>query len=130
MKTKRILLFLLLVLGMAVSLKAEGDGNDGGSSSGQEIKKKGLPGDPHKPKAPSFVMIMFSYDYTSETAYFDLPADVEYIDIRMQSNDTGAIYFGSASASAPEWYQPLPTGEYIITCTADNGDVYEGYVYI
>lgn len=75
-------------------------------------------------------MIVFSYDAAAETAYFDLPAEVEYIDIRMQGTETGVIYFGSASAYATEWYQPLPAGEYLITCTADNGDVYEGYVYI
>lgn len=130
MKTKRILLFLLLFFGLAVSLKAEGEGNDGSNSSGQQIKKKKTPEIPGKAKAPSHVMILFSYNNTAQTAYFDLPVDVEYIDILLQNCETCFTFAGSVTAFDPEWYQPLSAGEYYIECTADNGDVYAGYVYI
>ena len=130
MKTKRILLFLLLFFGLAVSLKAEGDGNDGGSSPGQQIRKIEKPSHPNQAKMPSRVMILFSYNRAAETAYFDLPADVEYIDILFQNSETGFTFAGYASAFDPEWHQTLTAGEYYIECTADNGDIYAGYVYI
>ena len=130
MKTKRILLFLLLFFGLAVSLKAEDGGTTGDNGSGQGIIKKGKPGDPNKAKIPSHVMIFFSYDRVAETAHFDLPADVEYIDILLQNCETSFTFAGYASAFEPEWHQTLTAGEYYIECTSDSGDIYAGYIYI
>lgn len=127
---KRLILILFLVLGLYVNLRADGEGDNGGNTSGQVIKKKTKPSFPERAKAPSRVMILFSYDYEAETVYFELPAEVEYIDITMRSSETFQTYFGTASATSPEWFQPLSTGEYTITCITDNGDVYEGYVFI
>ena len=130
--TKRILTIFLLLLSLTFSLKAEDDsGNNGnGTTPGQPIKKKKGPEDPLYPKAPSRAIIIFSYHNETEAVYFDLPANVEYINILLQNSETGFTFAGYASDFAPEWHQPLTAGEYYIECTADNGDIYAGYTYI
>ena len=128
--TKRILIIILLLLSLTFSLKAEDDSGNNGTTSGQPIKKKNRPADPLYPKAPSRAIIIFSYHNETEAVYFDIPANVEYINILLQNSETGFIFAGNASAFAPEWHQPLNAGEYYIECTADNGDIYAGYIYI
>lgn len=125
------LILILLVTTISTTTGYAEDGNDQPPTPQLPIKKK-KPGDvdPFRPKAPSFVQILFSYDIAAGEASFEFPAYVEYIDIEAENLDTHIIYMGSASVDFPVWHQELPSGEYIITCTADNGDVFERYVYI
>ncbi|MBD5219088.1 MAG: hypothetical protein HDS72_02410 [Bacteroidales bacterium] len=92
--------------------------------------KKSKPEIPPQHKAPSLIRLYFTYSPQEKCATFELLSDIEYIDIEAENLESHIIYVGSVWAENSVWNQELPTGEYIITCTADNGDVYEGYIYI
>lgn len=93
-------------------------------------KKERGPINPGKHKAPSAIKLYFSYNYKNCQSLFTLPCDVEYIDIAAENMESHVFYTGSVSVDNPVWEQPLPVGEYYIECTADNGDIYAGYIYI
>lgn len=96
-----------------------------------KIPKKKNPINPGIQLKPGYNSgIGFKYVPADRSCEFSFPFDVEYIDIEVENLDTNIIYIGSASVDYPVWHQELPMGEYLITGTADNGDVYEGYVYI
>lgn len=126
----RAFILIILLVSMPLVTYADEPSNDPSTPSFPLKKRKKDNEDPIRPKMPSFVQILFSYDYTACEALFEFSADVEYIDIEALNLESHIIYVGSVWAENPVWNQELPGGEYIITCTADNGDVYEGYVYI
>ncbi len=94
------------------------------------LPKKKIPTFPGIALKPSSSYIGLKYDRVECALLFTLPADVEYIDVEAENLDSHIIYAGSVWAENPVWDQALPAGEYIITCTADNGDIYEGYIVI
>lgn len=123
--------FKLVVLVSTFSVALTVMADDNTTTPSQPLPKREIkPINPGKHKAPSLVRLLFSYDVHEMYAVFTLPADVDYIDIEAQNLESHIIYVGGVWAENPVWNQELPTGEYIITCTADNGDVYEGYVFI
>lgn len=124
------LLKILILFSLLVCAPTAYADDDGTNITVPLPKREFPPINPHKHKAPSFVRVLFSYDITAGEASFEFPGEVEYIDIEAENLDTHIIYMGSASVDFPVWQQELPSGEYIITCTAGNGDVFEGYVYI
>ena len=106
------------------------DGSFSRNDSQEITKNKNDNGQSGRPKAPSKQCIYFSYDMTNGNCYFTLPADVEYIDIEMTNYDNRTVYVGSVDTLSPIWHQSLTIGEYYIVCTADNGDIYSGYIFI
>ena len=123
----RLLKILILFSFLACATNASAD--DDGSNIPLPLPKKEVPPlDPYKHKAPSLVRLYFTYNPQEKCATFELLSDIEYIDIEAENLESHIIYVGSVWAENPVWKQELPAGEYIITCTADNGDVYEGYV--
>ena len=131
---KKILFFLALIFtsGIYSMSYADEPGTDepGTDEPKRNLPKKNQPSLPGIYLDPSCVNSSVGYNYNSvhSASYFFLPADVEYIDIEAENLESHIIYVGSVWAENPVWKQELPAGEYIITCTADNGDVYEGYV--
>lgn len=106
------------------------DGSFSRNDSQEITKNKNVNGQSGRPKAPSNQRIYFAYDAANGDCIFSLPADVEYIDIELTCTDNQVAYIGSADALNPVWHQTLSSGEYYIVCTADNGDIYSGYLYI
>lgn len=96
----------------------------------QPIKKKRNLDSPNQSKAPSLIEMYFAYDADNGNCIFTLPVDVEYIDIELTGTDNQVVYIGSVDSLNPVWHQTLSSGEYYIVCTADNGDIYSGYIYI
>lgn len=124
---KQIILTLLLIiptLAFALDAATNHVGN-------QTIRKeKGAIDESSRPKAPSNQCIFFAYDAANGDCIFSLPVDVEYIDIELTGTDNQVVYIGSVDSLNPVWHQTLSSGEYYIVCTADNGDIYSGYIYI
>lgn len=126
---KLLTFFLLLLISSASNFSFAEDSEN--ETPVYQIPKKRNPIDPGVQLKPAYnTGIGFNYVPTEKSCVFSLPADVEYIDIEAENLDTHTIYMGSVSVDFPVWHQELPAGEYIITCTADNGDVYQGYIYI
>lgn len=94
------------------------------------IKKEKEDDGLNRPKAPSNQCIFFAYDAANSNCIFTLPVDVEYIDIELTGTENQVVYIGSVDSLNTVWHQTLSSGEYYIVCTADNGDIYSGYIYI
>lgn len=126
----RTLFVILFTLALPLSSYAD-EGPEQPSLPGMPLKKK-KPGEdePFRPQAPAVPQMFLFYDSITRQGVFTLPCDVEYIDIAAENMESHVFYTGSASVDNPVWEQPLPVGEYYIECTADNGDIYAGYIYI
>lgn len=63
--------------------------------------------------------------YNNECIEVEFPADVDCMDITI-SNGAVTIWSGLVTADTPTCDIPYLVGEYQITCTTDNGAVYQG----
>ena len=63
--------------------------------------------------------------YNNECLEVEFPADVESMDITI-SDGAVTIWSGFVTADAPACDIPYLVGQYQITCTTDNGAVYQG----
>ena len=94
----------------------------------QIVPKKVDPGEKGKFKTPGLSRLYFSYDYTEEACYFTLPEGVESLDVELSNPGTYAVF--TVTSDSPYYCVRLSRGDYSITCIADNGDIYQGYIYI
>lgn len=126
---EKIRLAFILAL-MVCTLSARGD--DPESSTDEETplykEKEEKPSD--RPRAPSNVRIMFSYNTAKGICYFVLPCSVSHIYIDAIEVVSGMAYQGEADSMNPTWEQELLAGQYYIRCTADDGSVFSGFVTI
>ena len=63
--------------------------------------------------------------YNNECLEVEFPADVDSMDITI-SDGAVTIWSGFVTADAPACDIPYLVGQYQITCTTDNGAVYQG----
>lgn len=63
--------------------------------------------------------------YNNECIEVEFPADVDSMDITI-SDGAVAIWSGFVTADTPQCDIPYLVGQYQITCTTDNGAVYQG----
>ncbi|MBD5220188.1 MAG: hypothetical protein HDS72_08170 [Bacteroidales bacterium] len=127
---KRLLIFLLLSLCSLTSFVSFADDTDDDTPK-YPLPKKEIPVDPGIYLAPVYSEnVKFCYNCNRGFGTFYLPFGVINLDIQAENLLSHVIFFGTISFDNPFWEQPLPVGEYYIECTADNGDVYAGYVYI
>ncbi len=63
--------------------------------------------------------------YNNECIEVEFPADVDSMDITI-SDGAVTIWSGFVTADAPACDIPYLVGQYQITCTTDNGAVYQG----
>lgn len=80
-----------------------------------------------RPRMPSNQYIGF--EYTPGRCYFTLPESVSDIIVSMENN-CGAQYSTYVTTEESVWDVYLEQGEYHIECTADNGNIFEGSVWI
>lgn len=82
---------------------------------------------PSRPRVPSHEFIGFIYDYG--VCHFSLPEYISYIDVYME-NENGDTFASTVYAANPYWTISLIPGDYHIICTANEGSVFEGNVWI
>lgn len=64
--------------------------------------------------------------YNNEYIEFALPDDVNYAEVTLGTDETTSIWSGIITPDFPGCDIPLLVGEYVITCTLDNGSAYQG----
>lgn len=85
--------------------------------------------DPNKDRKrmPSRRYIGFSYNPYTEECLFAIPDGIASISVELEAMD-GTIFFGKVTAEYPVWQISLSSGDYLVTCTANNGSTFQGYV--
>ena len=63
--------------------------------------------------------------YNNECIEVEFPADVDFMEVTI-GNENTTIWSGVVTADMPSCDIPYLVGEYQITCTTDNGAVYQG----
>ena len=63
--------------------------------------------------------------YNNECIEVEFPADAECMEVTI-SNESVSVWSGIITCDAPTCDIPQLVGQYIITCTTDNGLVYQG----
>ena len=77
-------------------------------------------------KAPRTLGDMFiTCYYNNECIEVEFPADAECMEVTI-SNESVSVWSGIITCDAPTCDIPQLVGQYIITCTTDNGLVYQG----
>lgn len=115
--------FLILLLVSCVPAFASDD-----NPPNEYHLKKTAPTDPIRPKKPAKSVITFTYD--NGVCYFGNLGDIEFLDVTFTQNSSGFAFFAECSQSDPTIELTLPGGEYLLTCVTDDGQVYEGLVYV
>lgn len=87
---------------------------------------KSSPRNPHRPRMPSNQCLEFYYFSETQECQFTFNYDIESLSVTIVEISTGAIYTGEVSQENPVMYQVLPSGDYHIICTTDEGDTYDG----
>ncbi|MCM1141727.1 MAG: hypothetical protein NC453_24420 [Muribaculum sp.] len=93
----------------------------------QKIPKKQTGASSTRPRVPSNQYIGF--EYALGRCYFTLPEAVSDIIVSME-NKTGIQYSAYVTAQEPVCDIYMEQGEYHIECAADNGNIFEGIVWI
>lgn len=78
------------------------------------------------PRMPSNQYLEFIYFNNSRECLFTFNYDIEVLSVTITEITTHYTYTGEVSQDNPVMYQFLPSGNYIITCTSDNGDIFYG----
>lgn len=66
------------------------------------------------------------YDPSLSVLVFDIPEDIEALSAVLASPYTGHQWSFTVNPEAPEWYVTLSNGFYALTCTDQDGEVYQG----
>lgn len=80
-------------------------------------------------RMPSRSYIGFSYNSYTQECLFTIPGDISSISVELEAID-GTIHYGNVIAEYPVWQISLTVGDYFVTCTANNGSTFQGYVFI
>lgn len=83
---------------------------------------------PDRKRMPSQDRIMFSYN--SEIKYCDFVLNSEIRNLSVTIHSVCEYYNFDICSNNPIWEVELKKGEYTITCIADDGTIYEGFVVI
>ena len=81
-------------------------------------------------RIPSNQIIWISYDRSSETCEFSLPASVDYLYVTFEGEKTGYVYSTDVSLDNTTVSVSLPADFYTITCLSDEGASFYGEGYI
>lgn len=121
---KRILNFLAITaLLIATTQVAFADGNTTSLPKKPERLEKIIKSNNGSPRTLGDLFITCYYN--NECIEVDFPADVDCMDITI-SDGAVAIWSGFVTADTPQCDIPYLVGQYQITCTTDNGAVYQG----
>ncbi len=122
--TKFFKYFILIVFSAASVLAAMADGNDVEKPKQPVRLTKKLLTDNGAPRTLD-VPFLTCY-YNNEYIEFALPDDVNYAEVTLGTDETTSIWSGIITPDFPGCDIPLLVGEYVITCTLDNGSAYQG----
>lgn len=121
---KRILNFLAIIaLSIATTLIAFADGNTTSLPKKTARLEKQVQSNNGSPRTLGDLFVTCYYN--NECLEVEFPADVESMDITI-SDGAVTIWSGFVTADAPACDIPYLVGQYQITCTTDNGAVYQG----
>ena len=95
----------------------------------QQILKTTPDHNPIRHRMPSSEWDSIGFSYANGTACFTMPDYITYIKVCLES-ESGENFSSYVYASNPIWSVNLPQGEYYIECDADEGSLFEGFVYI
>jgi len=80
-------------------------------------------------RVPRMGEVFFCYDNLSGICRITFPSRLGALSIILE-DESGFTFYGEVTCEDPTWQVSLPSGEYHITCTAPDGSVYEGLVYV
>lgn len=70
-------------------------------------------------------LLYIECNYCQGYISLEIPSDIDAVDVTIEDNLT-TVWNGVLTPDFPESDIPYLSGEYLITCTTDAGDVYEG----
>ena len=131
----KLFAFMLGMFVFAIPCNADngnGDNDDKDKTSTIPVRRTSTPSAPvgGKPHMPSNQIIWISYDRSSETCEFSLPASVDYLYVTFEGEKTGYVYSTDVSVDNTTVSVSLPADYYTITCLSDEGATFYGEGYI
>lgn len=122
MKLLRIATMVILSLLINVNVMADDDNQNKPVNTSRIPKLEGV-----IVNAPrTLCMPYLDCTYNNEYIEFALPDDVNYAEVTLGTDETSTIWSGIITPDFPGCDIPLLKGEYVVTCTLDNGTAYQG----
>ena len=128
----KLFAFMLGMFVCAIPCNADNGNGDNDEKVTIPVRKREIKDPPTggKPHMPSNQIIWISYDRSSETCEFSLPASVDYLYVTFEGEKTGYVYSTDVSLDNTTVSVSLPADYYTITCLSDEGATFYGEGYI